>query len=232
MNARNLRLASLRDRHRGQRCVLVANGPSLNRMDLAFLRHETVIGLNKIHLGLRRYGFYPRYYVAVNGKVLEQSAREIRALNCVKFLGSAAPSLGFVEDGLTYIVDTHSAGERFSRDLCNGLHEGWTVTYAALQVAYHLGFSEVVLIGLDHRYAYEGQPNESRLMTGPDTNHFTDSYFAPGQHWDNPDLARSEESYRIARQVFESEGRCILDATVDGACTVFTKVNCPDHFRA
>src|SRR3546814_14889175 len=80
------RFPLLRERHRGERCVLVANGPSLNTMDLSFLRNETVIGTNKIYLGFERFDFYPRYYVAVNPKVLGQSADRIRELNCVKFL--------------------------------------------------------------------------------------------------------------------------------------------------
>jgi hypothetical protein len=225
------RLSALKGRHDGERCVLVANGPSLNRMDLGFLRGETVIGLNKIYLGLKKFGFYPRYYVAINSKVLKQAAAEIRALNCVKFLGSHAHSVGLEDDGLTYIVDTSSPVERFSKDLSLGMHEGWTVTYAALQIAYHLGFSEVVLIGLDHRYRYDGAPNEARVLTGPDENHFSPDYFGNGQSWDNPDLVRSEESYRVARAVYEAEGRRIVDATIGGACTVFEKADCRELFR-
>jgi hypothetical protein len=226
------RLARLRDRHRGQRCVLVANGPSLNRMSLGFLRREHVIGLNKIYLGLVRFGFYPRYYVAINPKVLQQSVQEIRNLNCVKFLGTHASAAGLREDALTHLIGPGPVHEPFSRDLSHGMHEGWTVTFAALQVAYHLGFNEVVLIGLDHRYRYEGQPNESRVMTGPDTNHFSDAYFAQGQSWDNPDLERSEASFRLAREVFEADGRRIVDATLDGACTAFPKADYRDLFAS
>jgi hypothetical protein len=36
-------------------------------------------------------------------------------------------------------------------------------------------------------------------------------------------LVNSEASYRIARQVYESDGRRIIDATLNGACTVFEK---------
>src|SRR3546814_3551381 len=84
------RFAILHDRHRGERCVIVANGPSLNAMDLSFLQRETVIGLNKIFLGFEKFDFYPRYYVAVNRKVLEQSVTSITALNCVKFISDRA----------------------------------------------------------------------------------------------------------------------------------------------
>jgi hypothetical protein len=219
------RMEFLRNRHAGQRCVLVANGPSLNRTDLGALRNEIVIGMNKIYLGLRTFGFYPRYYVAVNRKVLLQAAPEIRALNCVKVLGSHARAAGIEQDALTYVVNTEHPPARFSSDLAFGMHEGWTVTYAALQVAWHLGFTRVVLVGLDHRYEYSGQPNESCVLHGADPNHFAPAYFGGGQEWDNPDLARSEDSFRIALDVFRRDGRTIEDATVDGACRVFPKVD-------
>ncbi len=214
----------MKNRHIGQRCVLVANGPSLNRMDLSFLKHEITIGLNKIYLGLRKFRFYPRYYVSVNPKVIEQSASHIKALNCTKFLGSAGTNGLLEEDALTYIVNTQSPKARFCKNIAlEGMHEGWTVTYAALQVAYYLGFSTVVIIGMDHRFNYEGEPNESKLMLKDDSNHFCSNYFGHGQSWDNPDLDHSEESYRIAKRVYEEDGRQIIDATVDGACNIFDK---------
>ena len=220
------RIEMQRGRHRGERCVLVANGPSLNRMDLRALRREHVIGLNKIHLGLSAFGFCPRYYVAINPKVVQQSAAAIRALSCVKFIGGqAAAAAGITEDALTHVIDTDHPPARFCTDLALGMHEGWTVTHAALQVAYYLGFVEVVLIGLDHRYQFTGQPNAASVLKGADPNHFSPDYFGGGQAWDNPDLARSEESYRAARLAFEADGRRIVDATVGGACSVFEKAD-------
>lgn len=221
-----MRLSTLKDRHRNERCVLVANGPSLNQMETRFLKHEVTIGLNKIHLGFNRFGFYPRYYVAVNPKVIQQAADQIKALNSVKFIGDGGANGNVSEDALTYLVNTRSPAQRFCKDIAaEGMHEGWTVTYAALQVAYHLGFKQVILIGLDHRYEYTGQPNEARQLDGPDPNHFSPDYFGNGQQWDNPDLAHSEESFRIARQVFEADGRSIIDATLGGACSIFPKAD-------
>jgi hypothetical protein len=101
----NPRLTLLRDRHHGQRAVLVANGPSLNRMDLAFLRRETVIGLNKIHLGIKKFGFYPRYLVVVNDRVVAQSTPAIKAMNCVKFISQRNAGI-IPENALTYHLST------------------------------------------------------------------------------------------------------------------------------
>ena len=210
------------NRHRGERAVLVANGPSLNQMDLGFLRRETVIGLNKIHLGLRRFRFYPRYLVAVNRLVIEQAAADMRRLNCVKFISERAKH-ALPEDALTHHIKTRDLACRFCRDITQGVHEGYTVTYAALQIAFYMGFQEVVIIGMDHRFHFAGEPNEERRLEGADVNHFCPDYFADGQRWQNPDLKKSEESYRLAREVYEADGRRIIDASVNGACAVFEK---------
>lgn len=218
----NSRLHFFKDRHFGERAVLLANGPSLNNMELGFLRSNTVIGMNKIFLGFKKYRFYPRYYVSVNKKVLDQSAEQINAMNCVKFISRRGGEL-IPENSLTHHVETQNPPFRFCRDIEQGIHEGWTVTYAALQIAHYLGFKEVVIIGMDHRYEFCGAPNEAHVLNGPDSNHFSPDYFGGGQAWDNPDLVHAEESYRIAREEYEKDGRRIIDATLDGACNVFEK---------
>ncbi|GGA29224.1 6-hydroxymethylpterin diphosphokinase MptE-like protein [Neptunicoccus cionae] len=215
------RLPRFKNRHIGETCVLVCNGPSLNKMDLEPLKHQTVIGLNKIHLGVEKFGFYPKYLVAVNEKVIGQSAQDIAAMNCVKFISNKGAQ-HVPADALTYHINTKSPPARFCRDITAGIREGGTVTYAALQIAYFMGFARVVIIGMDHRFDFSGKPHEAHHMKGPDVNHFSPAYFS-GQTWDNPDLQRSEESYRIAREIFAAEGREIIDATLDGGCEIFVK---------
>ena len=51
------RLQRFRDCHRGERLVLVCNGPSLNQTDFSLIRREVSMGLNKIFLGFRRLRF-------------------------------------------------------------------------------------------------------------------------------------------------------------------------------
>ena len=87
-----------------------------------------------------------------------------------------------------------------------------------------MGFATVVIIGMDHRYSFVGKPHQVQHLAGPDLNHFSPDYFA-GKDWMNPDLARSETSYAAARRVLEAEGRQVVDATVEGACTVFAKAD-------
>ena len=215
------RLERFRDCHRGERLVLVCNGPSLNQTDFSLIRKEVSMGLNKIFLGFKRFHFYPRYYVAINRRVIEQSASQINSLNCIRFVSSLGAKEPLTESALTYLI-TPMPEPRFHENLCEGFFEGFTVTFAALQIAYYMGFSTVAIVGMDHRYAYEGMPNEPRQLVGDDPNHFDSSYFS-GHTWDNPDLSNSERFYALARAAFEAEGRRIVDCTSGGACTVFEK---------
>lgn len=226
----NNRLVSFRNYHRDQAVVIVANGPSLNRTDFKLIRCYPTIGLNKIFLGFIDFGFYPRYYVAVNDLVIEQSESEIKELNCVKFI-SKRNSLILPENALTYHIDTYLPPAKFCTDIQDGVNEGGTVTYVALQIAYYLGFKTIIIIGMDHNFAFDGKPNETNTIKDADPNHFNSAYFGYGQKWDNPDLEKSENSYALARQVYETDGRRILDATIGGKCTVFEKVDYYEYFN-
>lgn len=224
------RLNFLQNRHVNERVVLIANGPSLNKMDLSFLKNEITIGLNKIYLGFSKFKFYPRYYVAINQKVIEQAHEEIKRLNCIKFISNKSVHL-IPENALTYHINTMHPPKRFCTDISKGVHEGWTVTYAALQIAYYLGFNKVVIIGMDHNFSYTGKPNEEQVVKDEDINHFCANYFGYGQKWDNPDLEHSEESYHFAKTVFEQDNRQIIDATVNGCCQIFAKADYKKIFK-
>jgi hypothetical protein len=216
------RLDRFRDCHKGEEIILICNGPSLNKTDFSKLRGRTIMGLNKIYLGFSKYKFYPNYYLAVNKEIISQSASAISRLRCVNFIASGNHE-GKIQSGpLTHWVKADLSPMGFSKDICFGIHQGWTVTHAGLQVAYFMGFSRVIIVGMDHRYQYDGHPNELKEMTGPDVNHFCPDYFR-GCLWNNPDLSQAEDAYRIARHTYEEAGRAIIDCTVDGACKVFDK---------
>jgi hypothetical protein len=88
-----------------------------------------------------------------------------------------------------------------------------------------MGFREVILIGVDHSFIDKGTPNTTEVRsTENDPNHFHPNYFSKGTKWQLPDLKRSELAYGMAKETFEKAGRTILDATVDGKCPVFNKV--------
>lgn len=229
--ANTARVRDWRDRHRGEQCVIIGNGPSLNKTDLGLLKGRQIFGLNRLYLMRERLGFEPAYTVVVNPLVVQQCAEDFAAMrNQPLFTTWAnAPVLGALPH-INYLFGDPRP-TKFSHEISTRISEGFTVTYVAMQIAYYMGFEDVVLVGVDHRFSTKGTPNATVTSTGDDPNHFDPKYFGAGFRWQLPDLEGSEHSYRLARAAFERDGRRIADATVDGALTVFPKADLADALR-
>lgn len=220
-------LAKLKNIHLGERCFIMGNGPSLTIMDLTPLKNESSFGTNRVYLLFDKLPFLPTYYVCLNKLVLCQFFKDIQQLSMPKFLNWNKNYLFNQQDeSIYYLKDSLSPQVTFRDSLLYNLSSGGTVTYVALQIAFFMGFKEVILIGLDHKFSFYGTPNTVQTCdTDVDINHFSPDYFPKGVKWQIPDLLHSEYAYRMARENYEKHGRMILDATIGGKCPVFEKVN-------
>lgn len=217
-------LAELKNVHQNRRGFIIGNGPSLANTDLTRLAGELTIGMNRFYLMFPELGFTTTYFLTVNSLVIEQCASEIRNLPIPKFLSWRSRNLIAPTDDTIFLHTTY-AGKKFATDARGRLWEGATVTYVALQLAYHLGWNPVILIGVDHSFVSQGTPNTTVVSTGDDPNHFHPNYFGKGFRWQLPDLETSEQAYSLAREAYERANRQVLDATVGGKLAIFPKVD-------
>ena len=221
------RLEDLADVHQGKRCFVIGNGPSLKETDVSKLEGEYTFGMNRVYLAFDEWGFNPSYLVSVNDLVIEQCAEDFRELTLPKFFSWRARHFlypeGTPDDNTHFLFTTHT-GPTFAQDARGRMWEGATVTYVCLQLAFHMGFEKVILIGVDHSFSTDGEPNTTVISRGADSNHFSEEYFGEGFRWQLPDLETSEISYKIARDVYKDAGREIVDATIGGKLEVFPKV--------
>ena len=210
--------------HRGERAFIIGNGPSLQRTDLSLLKDEISFGMNRFYLAVPELGFTSSYFVSVNSLVIEQCADDIRTLEMPKFLSWRSHPLIEPGNDMMFMHTTYS-GPKFATDVRGRLWEGATVTYVSLQLAYYMGFDEVILIGVDHNFTAQGKPNTTVVSQGDDPDHFDPKYFGKGFRWQLPDLETSERAYRMAHEAYQRAGRNVLDATVDGKLDVFPKAD-------
>ena len=222
------RLAALKDRYRGERCFVVGNGPSLKNTDVSKLKDEFTFGMNRVYLAFEDWGFQTSFLVSINDLVIEQCIDDFLALEMPRFFSWHSRKFFTLdtyerESAPTFLFTTYT-GPKFATDVTGRLWEGATVTFACLQLAYHMGFEKVILIGVDHSFAAKGKPNATVVSQGDDLSHFDPRYFGKGFRWQLPDLGTSEQGYWLARQTFEAAGRQVVDATVGGKLQVFPKV--------
>jgi hypothetical protein len=217
-------LSSLKDKHRGKRCFILGNGPSLKQTDLTKLRGEFTFGLNRIYLLFPELGFHTTYLVTVNQLVIDQCADELASAPSLKFFPWTT-RCQFSSESETVYIRNYCAKPHFSAQVNQSIWSGATVTFVAMQLAYHIGFCEVILLGVDHSFTTPGKPHTTVVSEGDDPNHFAPSYFGKGFKWQLPDLEGSEIAYRMAKQAFEADGRKITDATIGGKLTIFPKLD-------
>lgn len=212
--------------HEGERCFIMANGPSLAKTDLGPLAGEYTFGMNRIYLLFDQITFQPTYYVCMNELVLEQFRDDIQNLSMPKFLNWNRRSLFESSRQVQYLRALLRIRELFSGDISRHAYSGGTVTHMTLQLAYYMGFQKIYLVGLDHSYAEGGIPSKTEVRTAEkDASHFHPDYFPKGSKWQLPDLPRSELAYAQAEAFTKSNGRKIYDATLNGRCEIFEKVD-------
>jgi hypothetical protein len=222
------RMRQYHNRYVGERCFIVGNGPSLNKMDITPLRNEKAFILNRGYLLLDQVGTESTFLVSVNKHVIEQFGQELAQLPIPKFISwRSRQHIPFTTD-MMYIRPSRDV--KFSYNPAHVVFEGDTVTYVAMQLAFYLGFKQAILIGVDHNFATNCDPYKLVTTEESDANHFDPDYFGKGVAWQLPNLEGSEKAYAMAGKRFAADGREIIDATVGGKLTLFPKVDYADLF--
>ena len=223
-----LKLSTYENIHSGKTCILVANGPSLKETKLDNTENIVKFGLNRINLAFNEFNFKVDYIVAVNKHVLNQFGTEILNQNIPSFFNWECRNLfGSKPNYIFRGLNTN----KFSKDLRRGINPSATVTYAALQIIYYMGFKKVLIVGLDHSFKTKTKfVNKTELRNEDlDVNHFNKNYFPKGVKWETPDLFSSEFYYKIADNEFKKDGRIIIDCTINGKCNIFKKGELRDY---
>ncbi len=232
-----LRLRGLRDRHRGARCFLVGNGPSLRHQDLGALRGELVFSTNKLLLHPQHDRMAPRYYCVSDTLFLDGLAPEMRRLLREKspalesfFPRSIKPALrrsGLVPARSVYFLTKLGVPiwERGTMrlDPSRGVFTGQNVIIDfCLPLAFYMGFAEVYLLGCDTDYGLDRAEDYSAAYFYDVSVHrpLLDPVHHRTAWYDN--VVRS---YEVARRMFEAGGRRIYNATAGGKLEVFPRVD-------
>lgn len=227
------KIANLKDKHKGERCFIIGNGPSLNLIDLTKLKDEYTFGVNAIYTNFDKMGFLPTYYFVEDTFVAEDRKDEINSFRgSQKFFGNYLRYCLNPDVDVHWInakprYDNYKGFPHFSKNILREAWSGGTVTFYNFQLAYYLGFKEVYMVGFDHSYRIpEDVKIEGKeiLSLGDDVNHFSKDYFGKGKRWHDPMVERMELSYVKAKSCFEADGRKIYNATAGGHLEVFDRV--------
>jgi glycosyltransferase involved in cell wall biosynthesis len=232
------KMRAFKDAYKGERCVIIGNGPSLNKLDLSLMKDTPTFAVNGIFYAAESMGFDPTFYVVEDTAVMADNTEQIRAYRAHHKLFPAEYRTYIGEsDEVTYFrmnrgfyseASPHYSVPRFSTDAAKRVYCGQSVTIINLQLAYHFGFTEVALIGMDFSYNIPDSVIKEGMVftsTEADENHFHPDYFGPGKKWKDPKLDRVLINYEQAKLFYEADGRRIVNATAGGNLHVFDRVD-------
>ena len=238
---------ALNNRHAGERCFILATGPSIKKQDLKLLRGETCIALSNFFVHQDYRVVKPSYYcVAGYHQPISKTAwtewlGEMAAAtdNAVMFF-----SLNDREDiernGLFSRREIHylqyanwskiSGGKL---DITRSVPSPQSVTIMALEVALYMGFKNIYLLGCDHDW-----------MLHLDTSQH---FYEENQHafvragydeWAGVDLELQCQSYVRLWQRYKELGQIargksinIFNATAGGLLDVFPRIRYESLFK-
>jgi hypothetical protein len=216
-------IQDFKDTHKGDTAVVIGNGPSLANTPLAALQYKyETFGANKIY-GL---GLTVQHWTCVDQVMLTDCVPWITThpeYDSEKFVPRDVPLPGSHQLNI-------SIESGFSKDAAEKVILGGTVTYVNLQLAWYMGFTTVLLVGVDHKYpkaSINGKAGYKFIAEGADPDHFKladgSPYFTPGRLYNRPELSANERYYAAAKMVFEQAGRKIINLTPGTALNVFPK---------
>ena len=208
-------ILSIHNYYEGKRCFVIGNGPSLCAEDLIALKDEITFASNGIYYMYDRIDWRPTFFCVQDYKFICNRYEEIN-----KFCGDSVNYIGIVNNrkypkltNNTVFVNLDKSFEsqeypNFSKNICECIYEGLTVTYFNIQLAVYMGFKEIYLIGVDHNYS------------GPK------SHFSEKDKCDNePRLDKTTIAYIKAKQYADKNGINIYNATRGGNLDVFERKN-------
>jgi len=224
------KLIQLKNVYQGERCFIIATGPSLTFDDIEKLKNEKTFAVNSIASVYNKISYKPTFYVIQDGWVFYKLKSKIYESGFSNvFYGNAWIKKKDVrEDWIEFPLVlglTSRSPFRKDYDYCKMMFSenaniavfggGATVVYSVLQLAVFLGFREIYLLGCDCSYNKE-------IENFADYGHY-------GLHDVPPNVGeRMIESHKEAKKYADAHGIKIYNATRGGMLEVFQRVDLDD----
>jgi hypothetical protein len=215
------RLAALRDIHKGRRAFILGTGPSLVIEDVKRLKDEITFGCNGLYKMYPELGWTTTYQTVIDRTQLEDRAPELNRLTGVPvFVPLFAAYCIKRRPNVIYLPfrwpNSRYGYPQFSEDAAAAIWDGMTVTLTNLQLAFHMGIREVILLGIDFSYNLaQDIAHGSDTITGVEQSpdHFIKDYYSGSKRFVQfyPELQR--QAYRLAASVFSKHGGRLLNAS-------------------
>lgn len=239
----------LHNRHAGERCFILCNGPSVLEQDIRQLRGEVVFSVSNGYRHPDYQTVCPKYHcvpqISYAALPPEKSVEWFREMN--QSIGEAEMFLDRQEWSL--VQEHHLFAARTTHFVCMGknhfrdnthipdltgiIPRVQTVPIMVLMIALYMGFREIYLLGVDHDWFVK---KEYRFFYGHGVTATDSTLTSDGvlltTLWDElPAVSRVWRQYRAIKRIAQAHGVKIYNATQGGMLDEFERVRLEDVVR-
>ncbi len=223
---RNKDILRFKDIHKGERCFVIGNGPSLRYEDLELLysSHEICFGANRIYLSYEHTRWRPDYYVAVDYTIVQNDRKKILEMSGIRFIRHFYKMVEKWNQPEIYEfrgLVNQPGDPRISEDMYEGIYTGNTVVYDAIQIALYMGFQEIYLLGVDMTAGIRYQDEGAHFYKSPDTN----------ENLGKGNTPEAKKCLGYAAEVIEKTGKKLRNATRGGELDEVIRVDFDSLFQ-
>ncbi|ETI67544.1 6-hydroxymethylpterin diphosphokinase MptE-like protein [Neobacillus vireti] len=217
------KLRNVKNIHKGERCFIVATGPSITIEDLEKLKNEITFSMNSICLAFDETDWRPTYYGIQDIGVFNKFEQYIEKLNveCKFISDNIFTKKNVPDDHFIFPLNllNHNSPHRkyrtkFSNNAFAVIYDGYTITYSLIQLAIYMGFAEIYLLGTDCSYSSNMKHHFK------DYDHVDPTFLLAGD--------KMISAYKEAKKYADRHNIKIYNATRGGMLEVFDRVNLED----
>ena len=230
------KIAELKNKYLNEECYIVGNGPSLAISDLELLQDKYCFAANFIYSLFDRTTWRPEFYVSIDKetyKLIGDGLQDIEAKKLFYDISAKKYIKKHKNENIYYMyLNTNFVdipGENLhpyiSEDIAQGISDGKTVTFIAIQLAIYMGFKKIYLLGVDHNYAKKIDRN-GKITFDPNQKNYAEGIKDSGLGIQYIDA--TTEAYRQAQKYCETHDVKIYNATRGGCLEVFPRVQLED----
>jgi hypothetical protein len=236
--------ADVHNRHLGKRCFILGNGPSVKSLDLLRLKGEVVISVSNGYLHSDFVEFKPLYHCVPQITYGQMTTEDVikwfsemheKLGNAVLFMNETEAGLVreqglFPGRKLHFLAMRESFDEMTMRqivDVTAPVPRAQSVPVMAIMIAMYMGFTEVVLLGMDHDHFKDGKYTyafDLGVQKDKDQSVAADGQVKTSWYDDFQSLARLWRQYRVLGEIAKANGVKIVNATPGGELDEFERV--------
>lgn len=216
-------LLKLKGIHEGDRCFIIATGPSMTKEDLYKLKDEYTFGVNSLCKIFKEIGWETTYFGVQDHSVYAKLKNDLKTLRKTTLFVSSdnRDQSGICCKKYVYPFNIYNQKTpvkddefiyKFSNDIYKEVCGGFTIVYSMIQIAVYMGFKEIYLLGCDCNYS-----DDKHKRHFIESGHYDPGYKTVGN--------KMIDAYKIARRFADDNNIHIFNATRGGMLEEFERVD-------